>query len=158
MIDRRDFLNVLSSSAVLAAIPPKIHTDQSAAKSRIRISLNGEWELRTEGKFYATVAIPSSRRPSGFYNLNRSFVLPRLDRGYRAFIHFEAVTYWGQISMNGQKLGAMDPYVPHEFEFTSVAKEGENQIAVLMADLVAFPDGTAKPQIEFGIHPGFEAY
>ena len=52
----------------------------------------------------------------------------------------------------------LDPYVPHEFEFTQVMKEGENEVEVLIADLVPFADGTAKAQIEFGIHPGFEAY
>ena len=158
MIDRRNFLNVLSGSAALAAIPIASLPNQSVAQSRLRISLNGEWEHHVEGKLYGSVIVPSSRRPSGFYSLNRRFALPLLNRGGRAFIHFEAVTYWGQVSINGQKLGTMDPYVPHEFEFTTVARQGENQIDVSIADLVPFSDDTAKAQIEFGIHPGFEAY
>ena len=92
MIDRRNFLNVLSTSAVLAAIPGASPAEPSATQSRTRISLNGEWERHVEGKFYDTVTVPSSRRPSGFYNLNRRFILPRLSRGHRVFIHLEAVT------------------------------------------------------------------
>jgi hypothetical protein len=57
-----------------------------------------------------------------------------------------------------QKLGTLDPYLPHEFEFTQVAKDGENIVDVLIADLVPLSDGTANSQIEFGIHPGAEAY
>jgi len=48
--------------------------------------------------------------------------------------------------------------MPHEFEFTNAARVGDNEIEVLIADLVPLADGTAKAQIEFGIHAGFEAY
>jgi beta-galactosidase/beta-glucuronidase len=54
--------------------------------------------------------------------------------------------------------GLWTPYVPQEFEFTKLAQEGENEIIVVIADLVAFANGDAKTQIDFGIHPGFEAY
>jgi hypothetical protein len=52
----------------------------------------------------------------------------------------------------------MNPYVPHEFEFTMVAQEGKNEIGVAIADLVPFANGDASAQIDFGIHSGFEAY
>lgn len=159
MIDRRNFLNVLSASAVLAAVPAAASSkEHQTLNSRTRISLNGEWEHRVDENFYSTVRVPSSRRPSGFYSLIRRFVLPALGRGQRVFIHFEAVTYWAQVSVNGRKLGTMDPYVPREFEFTKSAKEGDNEIEVLIADLIPLADGSGKAQIEFGIHPGFEAY
>src|SRR5271169_5145107 len=160
MIDRRGFLNLLSTSAILTAVPalPAGRPGLPGPSSRSRISLNGEWEHRVDGKFYDTITVPSSRRPSGFYSLNRRFVLPRLGRGDRAFVHFEAVTYWGRVSLNGRTLGTMGPYVPYEFEFTAVAKEGANEIAVAMADLLPFADGTAKAEIGLGIHSGFEAY
>jgi hypothetical protein len=155
-IDRRGFLNLLSSSAILTAVPalPVDPPGLAGPSSRSRISLNGEWEHRVNGKFYEAITVPSSRRPSGFYSLNRQFVLPRFDRGDRAFVHFEAITYWGRVSLNGQKLGTMGPYIPYEFEFTTVANEGANEIAVAMADLLPFADGTAKPEIAMGIHPG----
>lgn len=160
MVDRRSFINALSASAFLAAVPPipASHAEQPSSTSRARISLNGEWEHRVDGKFYDTITVPSSRRPSGLYSMNRHFVLPRLSPGHRVFVRFEGVTYWGQVSINGQTLGNMDPYVPHEFEFTKVAQEGKNEIDVSMADLVPLANGSAKPQIDFGIHSGFEAY
>jgi Glycosyl hydrolases family 2, TIM barrel domain/Glycosyl hydrolases family 2 len=160
MIDRRLFLNALSASSLLAMAPEALASpvDHPPLISRARVSLNGEWECRVERTPYGTVTVPSSRRPSGFYTLTRRFLLPRIGRTDRVFLHFEGVTYWAQVSINGQKHGIIDPYVPHEFEFTKVAREGENDINVLIADLVPFPDGSAKAQIDFGIHPGFEAY
>ena len=159
MIDRRSFLSTLSASAILKTVPVLVagHADLHGPTSRSLISLNGEWEHRVAGKFYDTITVPSSRRPSGFYSLHRRFDLPGLGRGDRAFLHFEAVTYWGQVSANGRTLGTMGPYVPYEFEITAVAKEGENEIEVAIADLVPFADGTAKDEIAFGIHSGFEA-
>lgn len=99
-IDRRGFLNILSSSAILTAVPvlPVDPPGLAGPSSRSRISLNGEWEHRVDGKFYETITVPSSRRPSGFYSLNRQFVLPRFGRGDRAFVHFEAITCWGRVS------------------------------------------------------------
>ena len=158
-IDRRNFLNTLSASAILTAVPVAVNpAEVSSPSSRTRIPLNGEWEHYVDGKFYDTAKVPSSRRPSGFYSLNRQFLLPQLGRGDRAFVHFEAIAFWGRGSLNGQALGTMGPYVPFEFEFTEAAKVGANEIAVEMADLVPFADGTAKAEIELGIHSGFEAY
>ncbi len=158
-IDRRDFLNTLSASAILTAIPAAVNpAGAPSPSSRSRISLNGEWERHVDGKFYDTTTVPSSRRPSGFYSLNRQFALPQLGRGDRAFVHFEGVTFWGRVSLNGRALGTMGPYVPFEFEFTEAVKIGVNEIAVEIADLVPFTDGTAKAEIELGVHSGFEAY
>jgi len=158
-MDRRSFLNTLSASAILTAVPAIASTPGPAVPaSRSRISLNGEWEHFVDGKLYDTAIVPSSRRPSGFYSLHRLLELPRLGRGERVFVHFEAITYWGRVSVNGQTLGTMGPYVPYEFEITAAAKEGANEIQVEMADLVAFADGTAKAEIGLGVHSGFEAY
>jgi len=158
-IDRRNFLNTLSASALLTAIPAATNPARvSSPSSRPRIPLSGDWEHRVEGKSYDTAKVPSSRRPSGFYSLNRQFVLPQLGRGERAFVHFEAIAFWGRGSLNGRALGTMGPYVPFEFEFTGAAKVGANEIAVEIADLVPFADGTAKAEIELGVHSGFEAY
>ena len=143
----------------MAAVPAIPSTPgQVVPASRSRISLNGEWEHLVDGKLYDTATVPSSRRPSGFYSLHRRLELPRLGQGDRAFIHFEAVTYWARVSVNGRTLGTMGPYVPYEFEFTAPAKEGTNEIQVEIADLVPFADGTAKSEIALGVHPGFESY
>ncbi|MGA8234338.1 MAG: glycoside hydrolase family 2 TIM barrel-domain containing protein [Candidatus Acidiferrales bacterium] len=158
-MDRRSFLNTLSASALLTAVAAIPSTPgQLVPASRSRISLNGEWEHLVDGKLYDTAIVPASRRPSGFYSLHRHLELPRLGPGERVFVHFEAVTYWARVSVNGQPLGSMGPYVPYEFEFTASAKEGSNEIQVQIADLVPFADGTAIAEIALGVHPGFEAY
>jgi hypothetical protein len=161
MIDRRNFLNTLAASALLATVPD---AGQAGPKTPLsphsssRISLNGEWERHIAGKFYDKIVVPSSLPPSGFYTLNRRFVLPRLRKEDRIFVHFAGITYWGRIAINGQTLGEMNPYIPQEFEFTKFASESENEINVSMADLVPLPDGTARAPIGLGIHTGFEAY
>jgi len=128
MIDRRDFLNTLSASALLSAVPAVAASAEGpqplGPSARTRIPLNGEWEHRIDGNPYDTATVPYSRHPSGFYSLQRRFVLPRVARGERAFVHWEAVTYWGRASVNGQPLGTTGSYVPYEFEFTAVAKLG----------------------------------
>ena len=159
MIDRRSFLSTLGASAVLTGVP--VFASQSvpvAEDSTVRVPLNGEWEYRMAEKLYGTVVVPSSRRPSGYYRLSRTFVLPRLAPGQRVFVHFEAITYWGRITVNGKQLGTMGPYIPYEFEFTAVAKEGKNDIQVEIADLVPLPDGSGKTEIELGVSTGWEAY
>jgi hypothetical protein len=160
MINRRNFLGTLGASVVLTAVPAVSAQQPEPVNqgSRSRLSLNGEWECRVDGKPYETVVVPSSRRPSGFYSLNRTTVLPHLAAGQRVFVHLEAITYWGRLTVNGKVLGTMGPYIPYEFEFTSVAREGENAIQVEILDLVPMPDGTGKPEIALGVNPGWEAY
>src|SRR5665213_604793 len=147
MIDRRSFLSTLGASAILTGVPA--FASQSTPIDQgftTRVSLNGEWEHRVAGKLYGTVVVPSSRRPSGYYRLDRTFVLPRFAPGQRVFVHFEAITYWGRVTINGKLLGTMAPYIPCEFEFTAVAKEGKNDIQVEIADLVPLPDGAGKAE------------
>jgi beta-glucuronidase len=76
----------------------------------------------------------------------------------RAFVHFEAITYYGRVAINDVVLGAMGPYTPYEFEFTPHAKEGANSISVELADLVPFADGSGSDEIALGVSPGWEAY
>jgi hypothetical protein len=160
MINRRNFLGAVGASVVVTAVPALSaqQPEPVTAASRSRLPLNGEWERRFSGKPYETVVVPFSRRPSGYYSLNRNLALPRLATGQRVFVHFEAITYWGRVTINGKSLGTMGPYVPYEFEFTSVAKEGDNAIQVEIADLVPLPDGSGKSEIALGVNPGWEAY
>ena len=160
MINRRNFLGTLGASVALTAVPAvsALQSEPVTQGSRSRLSLNGEWEYRIDGKLYETVVVPSSRRPSGYHSLNRTFVLPRIPSGQRVFAHFEAITYWGRLTVNGKVLGVMGPYIPYEFEFTNAAREGENAIQVEILDLVPMPDGTGKPEIAMGINPGWEGY
>src|SRR5262245_10594230 len=115
MIDRRSFLNRLGASAVLAgAAASASQSDEVSQGPRQRSCLNGEWDLRLDGTFYDKVAVPSSRHPSGYYSLSRTFEIPKLASGQRPFLRFEAITYWGRVAVNGKVLGTMGPYVPYE--------------------------------------------
>jgi len=149
---------MLTASAALAGISTGESSREITASPRVCISLNGKWEEHREGKFWGTTSVPSSRRLSGVYNLRRQFVLPRLNSGARVYLHLEALTYWGQVSLNGEILGTCNPYVPQEFEFTHVASDGNNQVDVLIADLMPPSSGAAKPQLTFAVHSGFEHY
>ena len=52
----------------------------------------------------------------------------------------------------------MGPYVPYEFDFTTQAKEGKNQLEVAIADLIPEPGGAGEDEIELGLNPGWEGY
>lgn len=160
MINRRGFLSTLGASALLGAVPVLGSEGKPPTSSgpRKRISLNGQWERHIDGKLWDVVTVPSSLRPSGIYTLKQTVVLPRLTSGERAVIHFEGITYCGKLTVNGKQLGVLGPYVPYQFEFTDVAREGNNQIDLEVADLVPFPDGTGKYEIALGVNPGWEAY
>jgi len=160
MINRRRFLGSLGAAAVLAAVPREqadAETIGSSAAST-RISLNGEWERHIGGVLYDTVIVPSSLRPSGNYILRREFVLPRLSKADRAFVHFEAIAFWGRVTVNGSAIGTTGgPYVPAEFEFTSCMKEGKNELQVQLVDLTPLTDGSGTAEVILGHNPGWEA-
>lgn len=158
MINRRGFLGTFGASAVLCALPILGSESKAVVSgSRQRVSLNGDWELSIDGMLRDVVTVPYSRRPSGFYNLKRNLVLPRLT-GERAFLHFEAITYCGKLLVNGKQLGVLGPYVPYDLEFTDAAREGNNEVEIQMADLVPWPDGTGRYELALGVNPGWEAY
>jgi hypothetical protein len=125
---------------------------------RSRTSLNGEWTQYIDGQYIGQVIVPSSQHPIGLYGLKRSFLLPKLPAGNRVFVHFEAITYKAKVSINERELGDMGPYLPYEFEFTDYAREGKNDIEVLIADLAPMADGTGKDEIALGVNLGWEAY
>jgi hypothetical protein len=159
MINRRGFLGTLGASAVLNAIPTWSREKGAAPSgSRKHIALNGEWERHLGGTFWDVVTVPSSLHPSGFYNLRRNFTLPRLNAGERVFLHLEGITYCGKLTVNRSPLGELGPYVPHEFEFTRVAREENNEIELQIADLIPLPDGTGRYELTIGVSRGWEAY
>ncbi len=116
------------------------------------------WERYVHGKLVGVIPVPSSQHPSGFYHLQREFLLPALTGQQRAIMHFEAITYHGKVFVNGAELGTMGPYLPYEFDFTAQAKEGKNQIDVAIADLHPDPTGAGKDELALGVNPGWEAY
>jgi len=159
MINRRIFLESLGASAVLSAIPVLApDTAPVVSGARTRISLSGDWERHIGGVFHDKVTVPSSLRPTGNYILERKLKLPDLTRGERAFVHFEAIAFWGRVTVNGEEVGTTaGPYIPAEFEFTPAARSGENQIQVQIVDLTPLPDGSGTADVILGNNPGWEA-
>ncbi len=163
MLDRRKFVRTLGASTVLPVLSHALGgfasaASESAAGRRARVDLNGQWERRVAGEFYDTVEVPSSLRPSGYYQLSRNFLLPELSPHQRAVLHFDAITYFGRVSVNGAELGTMGPYVPYEFDCTRQCRKGSNAIQVAIADLTPDPNGAGKDELALGVNPGWEAY
>ncbi len=145
-------------SAILGGSGTPVPLDESGGETRQRIYLNGTWERYIGGKPYDLITVPSSLRPAGYYQLKRKFVMPRLSSQQRAVVHFEAITYHGRLFINGNELGTMAPYVPHEFDITPHVNEGSNDIAVAIADIRPDPSGAGKDEIDFGVVIGWEVY
>jgi beta-glucuronidase len=120
--------------------------------------LNGQWERRVDGELHDIVQVPSSLRPSGFYQLSREFLLPELSPHQRSILHFDAITYFARVSVNGTELGTMGPYVPYEFDCSRLSRKGTNAIQVAIADLTPDPSGAGKDELALGVNPGWEAY
>jgi hypothetical protein len=155
-VNRRQFVTSLGAAAVPVSAALAAPADQ--ASSRARVSLNGTWERHVNGVQVDRVEVPSSLRPSGFYRLDRTFLLPRLTANQRAFVHFEAVNYHGRVWVNGKEIGETLLFVPAEFDITTHAKEGVNTIAVDIADLCPEPSGAGADEVWLGVNPGWEGY
>jgi Glycosyl hydrolases family 2, TIM barrel domain/Glycosyl hydrolases family 2/Glycosyl hydrolases family 2, sugar binding domain len=163
MVDRRKFMMTAGATAIAPVVSgvlakPVAATADPTVNGRSRISLAGEWDRFLAGAFYDRVPVPSSQRPLGFYTLWRTFNLPRLSSHQRAILHFDAVTYYGQVSLNGTVVGTMGPYLPYEFDLTPHAKEGANHVNVAIADLAPGPEGEGKVELGFGVSRGWECY
>ena len=163
MFNRRRFVRTLGAATALPALSHALASfasapAESAAGTRSRVDLNGQWERRVDGEFYEIVQVPSSLRPSGFYQLNREFLLPELSPHQRAILHFDAITYFGRVAINGTELGTMGPYVPYEFDCTRQVRKGTNALQVAIADLTPDPSGAGKDELALGVNPGWEAY
>jgi hypothetical protein len=153
---RRHFVPLLGTTALATSTT----RGQTSARrtSRARVELNGAWERYVDGKLIDVVEAPSSLRLSGYYQLRRQFVVPRLASNQRAFLRFEGIALHASAAVNGVRLGNLDPYVPFEFDISSHVREGANAIEVAIADLTPGPGGAGADAIEIGINPGWEAY
>ena len=130
----------------------------SVNPSRTVVDLNGDWERYIHDKLIEVVRVPSSLRPVGVYRLQRSFLMPRLANGQRGILHFDAITYYARVFVNGHEMGSMIPYLPYEFDFTRYSQEGANTVAVEIADAAPAPDGAGKDEVTFGFSGGWESY
>ena len=125
---------------------------------RSRTDLHGVWDRYVNGERFDAVPVPSSQPPLGCYRMKRECMLPDAGPHRRAFLHFDAITYYGRAFWNGAELGVMGPYVPHEFEITQALRSGRNLVEVEIADLVPAKGGAGKDEIAIGVNPGWEAY
>ena len=163
MMDRRKFVASLGAATILPVVPgalgrSKNEGSPASGSMRSRVDLNGEWERIIDGQRYDVISVPSSQHPVGNYTLQREFLLPRLTRGQRAVLHFDAITYYGRAFVNDAELGEMGPYIPYEFDCTRQVKEGSNSVRVEIADLVPFRDGKGRDELALGVSSGWEAY
>ncbi|HVT92946.1 MAG TPA: glycoside hydrolase family 2 TIM barrel-domain containing protein [Bryobacteraceae bacterium] len=126
--------------------------------ARRTIGLDGAWERWHNGRLWDLVTVPCSLAPSGVYRLRKKVTLPAMDAGTRVFLCFEGIAYFGTVSVNGRRLGAMGAYVPHEFDATAALQGGDNQIEVEICDLTPGPDGAGAADVAIGVNPGWEAY
>ena len=159
MINRRNFLETLGASAVFSAIPVlPANSEHIVSGARKRFTLHGEWARHVGGVLFDTVTVPSSLRLTGNYILQRNVSLPQLAHGERAFVHFEAIAFWGRVFVNGKGVGTTDgPYIPAEFEFTPSENGGEHEIRVQIVDLTPLPNGSGTAEVILGNNPGWEA-
>ena len=155
-MNRRQF--VTSFGAVAIPTATGLAAPAATATGRARVDLNGMWERRVNGALIDHVPVPSSLRPSGFYRLERTFLLPKLGANQRAYVNFEAVNYHGRVFVNGHELGETLLFVPAEFDFTAHAKDGVNRVSVDIADLCAEPGGAGADEVWLGVNPGWEGY
>jgi len=122
------------------------------------VSLGGTWQRYVLGAAVDTVEVPSSLRPSGYYQLRRSFVIPKPGPAQRVIAHFDAVNFHGRVFVNKTEAGTTLPYVPAEFDITKLVREGTNTMEVAIADLCAEPGGAGADEVWLGVNPGWEAY
>jgi beta-glucuronidase len=130
--------------------------------SPISISLSGEWcfsidkDQVGEGQRWANPdfddsswaivqvphtwnVMPAYSEYEGFAWYRKNFVIPSESRSAHLRLRFEAVFYLARVWLNGQYLGQHEGgYAPFEFDVTSVAKPGmQNVIAVQVDNLRA---------------------
>lgn len=156
-MNRRHFLG--TAGAFAGTVIPSYSAPAPGTGQRNRISLNGTWDQSVAGERLREVLVPSSLRPSGSYALSRRLPPLKLGAQERAILHFEAIALLGRASCNGQALGEMNPYVPYEFDITSLLRERDNTVKVDLVDLV--PEGHSGKEaeaVELGVNPGWEAY
>ncbi|MCZ2077671.1 MAG: hypothetical protein LC130_22030 [Bryobacterales bacterium] len=155
-LKRRQFVPLLGASAFVGS--PAAAQSGLQRTTRSRVELNGAWERYVDSKLIDVVQVPSSLRLSGYYQLRRQFILPRLNANERAFLCFDGIALHASAAVSGRALGDLDPYVPYEFDITPHVREGANAVEVSIADLTPGPSGAGADAIEIGINPGWEAY
>lgn len=100
------------------------------------ISLNGWWDWQLPGGTRQKKLVPSCYTCVGDAHYSRIFTLPVI-AGKRVILHFEGVSYCGDVTVNGQSVGQMLPYVCYDWDVTTMASQGENLVEVNVSDITA---------------------
>jgi len=127
--------------------------DDETSDSWTSIQVPGAWELQGHGTpYYLAKSYPpqvdihknkiplisETDNPTGAYVT--SFTLPNAFKGQRIFLRFGAVKSAFQLWVNGLQVGfSKGSMITHEFDVTSMIKEGSNKLAVLV---YKYSDGT----------------
>lgn len=126
------------------------------------INVPGSWELQGHGvPIYTDVEypfpnnppkIPHSYTPVGSYK--RKFTLPKSWKSKQVYLHFGGVRSAFYVWVNGKKVGySQGSKTAAEFDITSYAQQGENDIAV---EVYRFSDGSYLEDQDYWKISGFE--
>ena len=120
---------------------------------RARLSLDGSWDFHLEGTTPTTIAVPAPwqahfpdlRAAAGVALYSRAFTVPKEWRDRQVIVHFGAVNYFAEVSVNGHTLGSHEGgYLPFEFVIPGDLLDDEMRLEVKVtlpsADAQAFPD------------------
>ncbi|NEI32337.1 glycoside hydrolase family 2, partial [Rhizobium leguminosarum] len=120
---------------------------------RARLSLDGTWDFQLEGQKSTTVAVPAPwqahfpdlRAAAGVATYSRTLTVPREWQGRQVIVHFGAVNYFAEVSVNGRRLGSHEGgYLPFEFVIPADLLGGEMRLDVRVtlpsSDAQTFPD------------------
>ncbi|MHB1293936.1 MAG: glycoside hydrolase family 2 protein [Anaerolineae bacterium] len=100
------------------------------------ISLNGWWDWRLPNGLKQKKLVPSCYTCVGDAFYSREMELPAIE-GRRVALHFEGVSYCGDVSVNGKPVGQMLPYVPYDWDVTALVSPGRNLVEVTVSDVTA---------------------
>ena len=103
---------------------------------RDRITLNGLWDWSIPGGCVEQKIVPSSYRCVGEAAFEKTIALT-FPASERLFLCFEGIAFEGYPSLNGTWLERMLPFVPYEFDITSLIRRGENRLRVEVKDILA---------------------
>ncbi|MHB1294199.1 MAG: glycoside hydrolase family 2 protein [Anaerolineae bacterium] len=103
---------------------------------RTRRSLNGWWDWHIPSGPLERRLVPSSYRCVGEATFETTAEIP-CPPGQRAFLCFEGIAFEGEVTVNGQPVGRMLPFVPYAFDITPCLAETANHLQVHIKDLLA---------------------
>ncbi|NLR99839.1 glycoside hydrolase family 2 [Rhizobium sp. P38BS-XIX] len=120
---------------------------------RARLSLDGTWDFQLDGQQPTTIAVPAPwqahfpdlRAAAGTAIYSRKLSVPQEWLHCQVIVHFGAVNYFAEVSVNGRFLGAHEGgYLPFELVIPADLLAGELSLDVKVtlpsADAQAFPD------------------